>query len=62
MSRPYAERRPTEAAAIGRAERSRQRQLPASEHQLRERLLAAIQTDDGHGLRLLTARLARSSA
>ncbi len=59
--RPYAERRPTEQAAIAAATRSGRWTLPASAEVLAARLRTAVRNDDGAGLRLLTAHLQRTA-
>lgn len=51
--------RPTENQAIGRA--SRRSTVTASTAQLRDRLVVAVRNDDGAGLRLLAAHLARAA-
>lgn len=53
-------RDPTAEKAIGRASRTRRDTLPAGRDQLEQRLHAAIERRDGAGLRLITARIARS--
>lgn len=53
--------RPTEQRAIAAASRS-SRTVTATAGQLQERALRAVETDDGHGLRLITAHLARAVA
>lgn len=60
--RPFHERRPTEDAAIGRAQQTARLVLPATVGQLRDRLHTAVRNDDGHGVKLLAARLVRVTA
>lgn len=57
---PYHQRRPTEAAAVGRTQ---SRPAPtATLPELRTRLCRAVRNDDGAGALLLAAHLARASA
>lgn len=61
---PVPRRDPTGNTAVARADRaSRDVWLrPATAQQLRERLTAAIRTEDGRGVRILAGLLARGSA
>lgn len=58
MMRRFPIPRPTENQAIGRT--SRRSSPSATVQQLRGRLVVAVQTDDGHGARLLAHLVARA--
>lgn len=59
MSRPFHERRPTEAAAIGRTPDDPVPTAPVPE--LRSRLCRAVQADDGAGALLLAHHIQRAA-
>lgn len=60
--RPFHERRPTEDAAIGRAQQSARHTMPATAGQLRDRLRAARTTRDIRGCSILLALVAKAVA